>query len=445
VRNVHDPVDVVGVGFGPSNLALAIALKELNDGLANRRPITSRFFELQASFGWHRGMLVEGATMQISFLKDLVTMRNPVSNYSFISYLHAKNRLVDFINAQTFHPFRIEFNDYFEWVADQFSDLVEYGSDVVEIRPVIEGGDVECLDIFVRRANGDGVSMVQRARNVVIASGLEPNMPPGIPQSDRIWHTAHLIDETDRIAQRSPSTFVVVGAGQSAAEAVDYLHRMFSAAEIYSVHSRYGYSVADESAFANQVFNPAAVDDFYAAPKEVKQMLMEYHGNTNYSVVDLGLIQDLYKRMYLEGVTGRRRLKILNVSRLLGASADANGVRVDIEFLPTGEKTAIDADALVCATGYRASDPIPLLPMLIPHFKLDDGALRLHRDHRIMADEHVKCGIYLQGYENTHGISETLLSLSAIRAGEIAASLAAGHFGRAEPMTDDKGTLSEEI
>ena len=69
-------VEIAGVGFGPSNLTLAVALDELRDRGAQP---TTRFFEKQARFGWHRGMLIEGATMQISFLKDLVTMRTPTS------------------------------------------------------------------------------------------------------------------------------------------------------------------------------------------------------------------------------------------------------------------------------------------------------------------------------------------------------------------------------
>src|ERR1700712_1526142 len=84
--------DLVGIGFGPSNLGLAIALEEQGSGLS------TRFVERQEAFGWHRGMLLEDATMQISFLKDLVTLRNPASGFSFLAYLKERGRLVDFIN-----------------------------------------------------------------------------------------------------------------------------------------------------------------------------------------------------------------------------------------------------------------------------------------------------------------------------------------------------------
>ena len=47
-------------------------------------------FERQPTFGWHTGMLLEKATMQVSFLKDLATMRNPSSTFTYVSYLHER-------------------------------------------------------------------------------------------------------------------------------------------------------------------------------------------------------------------------------------------------------------------------------------------------------------------------------------------------------------------
>lgn len=37
-------------------------------------------------------MLIDDATMQVSFLKDLVTLRNPASEFSFLCYLQSKGR-----------------------------------------------------------------------------------------------------------------------------------------------------------------------------------------------------------------------------------------------------------------------------------------------------------------------------------------------------------------
>ena len=91
-------------------------------------------------------------------------------------------------------------------------------------------------------------------------------------------------------------------------------------AEVCAVFARYGYSPADDSPFANRIFDPAAVDAYYDAPTAVKQMLLGYHRNTNYSVVDAELIKDLYRRVYQEKVTGRERLRIMQACRVVAST-----------------------------------------------------------------------------------------------------------------------------
>lgn len=111
--------DLIGVGFGPSNIALAIALDEKRQ---KGHFVDALFIEKQPGFVWHRNMLLDNAHMQISFLKDLATLRNPSSRFTFLNYLHEKQRLQDFINLKTFFPSRHEFNDYLGWAAAQFED-----------------------------------------------------------------------------------------------------------------------------------------------------------------------------------------------------------------------------------------------------------------------------------------------------------------------------------
>nr|MDT0525339.1 SidA/IucD/PvdA family monooxygenase [Streptomyces sp. DSM 41633] len=153
-----------------------------------------------------------------------------------------------------------------------------------------------------------------------------------------VWHNSDLLRKVDGLEGTSPSRFVVVGAGQSAAENVAYLHRRFPGAEVCAVFSRYGYSPADDSSFANRIFDPGAVDDYFAAPDSVKSQLMAYHGNTNYSVVDIDLIDDLYRQMYQEKVLGTERLRFLNVSRVTAVEERPDGVRATVKSLVTGEE-----------------------------------------------------------------------------------------------------------
>ncbi|WP_121745295.1 SidA/IucD/PvdA family monooxygenase [Streptomyces sp. E2N166] len=437
--------DLIGVGFGPSNVAMAIAIGEHNARAGRPEAITARFFEQQPRFGWHRGMLIDDATMQVSFLKDLVTLRNPASEFSFLCYLQSKGRLIDFINHKNLFPLRVEFHDYFEWAAAKVDDMASYGHEVVGVAPVVRDGSVEHLEVTVR--SGEGLE-VHRARNLVIGTGLRPLVPDGVERGDRVWHNSELLAKVDGLEGTSPSRFVVVGAGQSAAENVAYLHRRFPEAEVCAVFTRYGYSPADDSAFANRIFDPAAVDEYFAAPGGVKRRLMDYHGNTNYSVVDIDLIDDLYRQMYREKVLGTERLRFLNVSRLTEVKETPDRVRATVTSLVTGEETLLDADVVVLATGYSPADPLGLLGEVADRCLRDDeGLVRVERDYRVATEPDLRCGIYLQGgTEHTHGITSSLLSNTAIRVGEILESLLARGLksasDEARTVADGTGTTA---
>jgi L-ornithine N5-oxygenase len=415
--------DVVGIGFGPSNLALAIALAEgAPAGPQDRARIGSaRFLERQPHFGWHRGMLLEDATMQVSYLKDLVTLRNPTSSASFLSYLHARNRLPDFINYGSPYPTRREFHDYLEWAAAPFADRVDYGTEVEGIEAV--PGDPSLVEVHARDV-ATGRCSALRARNVVLATGLVPRVPAEVVLGERVWHSSELLTRIDDLPP--PRRAIVVGAGQSAAEVVDHLHRRFPGAEVSAVFARYGYSPADDSSFANRVFDPDGVDAFVGAPGAVKDMILGYHANTNYSVVDQDLIESLYRRHYQERVEGTERLRFRNVSRITDAVEVDGRVELAVESMLDGAREVLTADLVVHATGYRSADPTRMLGALAERCHRDAaGRLVVRRDYRVATDPDLTAGVYLQGpTEHTHGLSSTLLSTVAVRAGEITTSIA---------------------
>src|SRR5580692_6700146 len=99
----HQEVEILAIGAGPSNL-------------------------------WQRGMLLPWTQSQVSFLKDLVTLRNPLSRFSFINYLHSAGKLDDFVNMGSFLPFRLEISDYLQWVAKSLGLVrVEYSRECTGI------------------------------------------------------------------------------------------------------------------------------------------------------------------------------------------------------------------------------------------------------------------------------------------------------------------------
>lgn len=126
-------VELLAIGAGPANLALAVALEELAPaGLAESTVIAERY----DSVVWQRGMLLPWTQSQVSFLKDLVTLRNPTSRFSFVNYLHNVGRLDEFINLGTFTPYRQEISGYLQWVADTLTKVrIGYGRRAVAIAP----------------------------------------------------------------------------------------------------------------------------------------------------------------------------------------------------------------------------------------------------------------------------------------------------------------------
>lgn len=431
----HEIYDVAGIGFGPSNLALAIALEEYGaSGLESG--ISSLFFERQSSFGWHRNMLLPSATMQISFLKDLVTFRNPTSSFSFIAYLHASGRLPQFVNNQDFFPTRQEFHQYLEWAQARVADRVAYGSEVTSIR-LPAGAAAELSDrVLLEVAQPDGrTARVVEARNVVISTGLVPTMPEGTERDERVWHSSEFLEKYRQLNPGELRRVAVIGAGQSAAEITRFLYDQLPHAQVCAVIPSYGYSVADDTPFANQIFDRGAVDDYYFGTEQTREAFWRYHRNTNYSVVDDEVIRELYRRSYDDDVRGVKRLQFLNLTRITGAKRVGAEIWVSLQVGPDGELRELAFDALVCATGYHAMEPTGLLGDLERYCLRDEaGRYRVERDYRIVTAPEMRCGIYLQGgTEHTHGLSSSLLSNIAVRSGEILDSIVAR---RAEHNTE---------
>lgn len=420
-----DALDIIGVGFGPSNLALAIAIEEHNATCAPEEQIRAAFVERQDRFVWHPGMLLDGATMQIAFPKDLVTFRNPASTYSFFSYLFDKGRLVDFVNHQTFFPTRHEFNDYLQWAAGRVDADVRYGVAVTGITGV-RSADGAVDEFAVETADGE----VLRARNIAVGAGLRERLPEWATPSRRCFHNHRFLFHIDDLPELRHQRFVVLGAGQSAAEVVQYLHRNYPQAEVHSVFSRYGYSPADDSPYANRIFDPGTVDELHGASPAERERLLALHKSTNYSVVDIELINELYTTEYQELVRGQRRLFMRRASDIVSVDENEDGIEIGVRSNLDGLTDTLTCDALVLATGFT---PTPLRELLGPLAPEGDVVTEVARDYRLATAPEIRGGIYLQGgTEKTHGLTASLLSNVAVRAGEILTSIVVNRSARRE-------------
>lgn len=226
-NDTEQPYDLICVGFGPASLAIAIALHD--------RHSTARvlFIERQSKFAWHSGMLLPGSRMQISFVKDLATLRNPRSEFTFINYLHRKNRLVAFTNLGTFLPLREEYNDYMSWCASHFEDYVRYGQECVSVTPKDGAGEqpVKSWDLVSKNIETGEMSKLT-ARHVVIAVGGTPKIPDAFPQTPlnpKIIHSSGYSTQVPRLLDDKNRAYkvAVVGAGQSAAEIFNDIHSRY--------------------------------------------------------------------------------------------------------------------------------------------------------------------------------------------------------------------------
>ncbi|MEJ9080853.1 MULTISPECIES: lysine N(6)-hydroxylase/L-ornithine N(5)-oxygenase family protein [Gordonia] len=406
-------IDIVGVGFGPSNLGLAIAIEEHNRAARPADRVSAVFVESKQAFAWHPGMLLPGTTMQISFLKDLVTQRNTTSDFSFLSYLADRGRMAHFINHQTFFPTRREFHDYLGWAERKVNADVRYGTRADAVG--------EADGHLVVEATGPAGPITLNARNVVVAGGLRESLPDGVSSSNRQFHNHRLLDHLAALPAATHNRFLVVGAGQSAAEVVEYLHDNYPSAQVHNVFAKYGYVPADDSPYANRIFDATAVDEFYMADNSQRESLLNYHRSTNYSCVDLDLIRELYRREYAEHVDGDRRLFMRGASKLLSADEADDGVNVAIENLLTGETEHTSVDAVVYATGFTPTDLGGLLGDLV---EADQFTGDVDRDYRVVTTRPIAGAVYTQGgTEHTHGLTSSLLSNIAIRSGEILQSV----------------------
>lgn len=214
IQDQPEVYDILGIGFGPANLSISVVLAEMNlnqhQSSDSKRRLKSCFLESHDRFRWHPGMMIPGSRMQISFLKDLATFRNPSSPFTFLQYLHSHNRLASFVNRSTFTPTRREFADYLTWSSNQVIDrstshtnvFVKYDQRVINVEPISNhptNGDIDLLKVISR--SKDGQLEERLCRNLIISTGGTPSIPLPFPQSHhpRIIHTSQYLSRIDQV------------------------------------------------------------------------------------------------------------------------------------------------------------------------------------------------------------------------------------------------------
>ncbi|KAL9091394.1 MAG: hypothetical protein Q9159_001478 [Coniocarpon cinnabarinum] len=389
--------------------------------------------------------------MQISWIKDLATLRNPRSQFTFLNYLHTKSRLVAFSDLSTFLPKRREYEDYMRWCAEAFDDVVLYDQEACEIAPQRSSLTSAPIETFAVRTRNTrtGHHEVRHTRHVVIAGGGKPSIPPHFPQHDpHVIHSSKYMSQIGNVLPESSKAYriAVLGAGQSAAEVFNDLHTRFPSSRTRLIIRGAALKPSDDSPFVNEIFDPNRTDSIFNAPPEVRAKDIERDRDTNYSVVRLTLLEKMYENLYEQHLDHDHKEdwphQILNhrevTSVETGSEFDAP-VRLHISNsnpchagAGPAKREELDVDVVVVATGYERNLHDRLLTK-VQDLKPHKDASKLATEWQVSRDYRVKfrdgavsddAGVWLQGCcEQTHGLSDTLLSILAVRSGELVESM----------------------
>jgi len=451
--------DLICVGFGPASLAIGVALHDALDGTdptledvpgLQSRPPKVAFLEKQSQFAWHAGMLLPGAKMQITFMKDMATMRNPRSEFTFINYLHQKNRLIEFANLNTFLPARVEYEDYMGWCASWFEEVVSYDQEVIQVMPEKSASGEITTFTVVSRNNQTGRTETRRTKHVVIAAGGRPNIPKPFPANHpKVIHSSKFQYISKQLFKdhQAPYNIAVVGNGQSAAEIFDFIHANYPNSRTRLLIKGGALRPSDDSPFVNEIFNPSRIDCTYNQEPKLRSTTLTEDKGTNYGVVRLPLLEHIYETLYMQRIRygnspqeeahwPHRIMPYRRVVEMEDSPVRQDGLRLHINDTSPlyfseqagaiEQREVLDVDAVFVATGYYRDLHETLLKdarHLMPGGDLQDAKWTVQRDYRVRFENKKvseDAGVWLQGCcETTHGLSDTLLSVLATRGGEM--------------------------
>lgn len=396
--------DLLGVGIGPFNMSLAALLSPIGK-------IKSLFFEKNANFKWHGGMLLPEAYLQVSFLKDLVTLVDPTNPYSFLNFLVNKKRIYPFIITQNNYVHRSEFNEYLEWVSQNLSNLC-FSEEIHEIKFINKK--------FVLSTNKRDIC----GSNIVLGTGIKPKLPDWAKgkEGPLLYHNHDYMHHKHDWHEKH---VVIVGGGQSGAEIVQNILSNSSniPSELYWISRRKQFAPLDDSPFVNEFFTPPHVENFYTLPINLKNEKLEEQKLAS-DGISLSLLQSIYQRIY--------KLKLIdkcNINIHLYPDHDVENIMINQHGFNLTSKNLIleinkiiRADIVILCTGYQSDIP-KLLDPFLNDMKLQSNP-KINADYSIAWEGSRENKIYIQnGSKENHGVSDPNLSLAAWRSAVIVNSL----------------------
>ena len=142
----------------------------------------------------------------------------------------------------------------------------------------------------------------------MVGAGRDPHIPEvfeTLPR-ERIIHSTEYSSGIAGLDHDAPHRVAVIGGAQSAAEMLWATHQSMPNAECTMIMRSIGLNGYESSKFTNELFYASFVDDFYESrPGARRQLLTEMH-RTNYAGLSPGLLENLYRQIYLERLAYRQ-------------------------------------------------------------------------------------------------------------------------------------------
>lgn len=419
------------IGAGPSNLALAVALEECGSTEFAARAMV---LEQHEDVKWQRNLLLPWTRSQVSYLKDLVTLRNPRSRFSFLNFLHERGELDEFVNLGTFNPFRWQLSTYQQWVADTLEHVrMRYGVRAERILPsYAEDGTPQGFAVSL--SDGDTVL----CRDVVFGAGRDAFVPEvfrGLP-AERVVHSTQYssrVGAATALARPGrPLRPVVVGGAQSAAEMFMALHQDARGSSPVMLLRSIALKDYQTSKFVNEFFYPSCVDEFFTMTEETRRKVLAEMHVTNYAGLAPPFLDELYTMVYRQKMLGEPVSTIRGLTEIVGARVEAapgggSEVVLDVRDLKCDKTEQVRCDAVFLGTGFD-----PRMPAMVRDLAdaMELSKITVTRNYRVDLGPRARGGLYLQGVnEATHGISDSLISVLAQRSADIAGDMLARRAG----------------
>ncbi len=407
--HVHD---FVAVGIGPFNLGLACLTDPLDlDGV---------FLEAQREFDWHPGMLLDDATLQVPFMADLVTMADPTSPFSFLSFLKDTGRLYSFYIRESFYPLRREYNDYCRWAAERLSSL-RFGQRVDRIEHddrsyVVHTGTGECF----------------RGRRLVLGVGSRPRVPEvALPlfeapaDEDRPARSRVALHSADYLRHRETlrglASVTVVGSGQSAAEVyADLLDTLTPGQALNWVTRSPRFYPMEYTKLTLELTSPEYTEYFQALPEQTREDLLREQKSL-YKGISSDLVDQIFDRLYEKRVSGGVDTTLVTCSELVASRADDSSYVLELHHHESGQDFAMRTDGVVLATGYATEVPDFIEPIR-DRIRWDDKG-RFDASSSFAVDVTGSEVFVQNAEEHTHGFVAPDLGMGAHRNSTVIAAM----------------------